>query len=66
MASSPYSIFINADAVVKSVIVLLLLASLVSWTIIFNRAWAISVERRRAAAAARAIDVSTGRERPPS
>lgn len=42
-------IFENADIVVQSVIVSLLVASIVSWSIIFARWWAISVERRHLA-----------------
>jgi biopolymer transport protein TolQ len=42
------SMFLNADIVVKAVMVLLVLASLWSWTIIFNKATALSGLKRKA------------------
>ncbi|EJF74362.1 MotA/TolQ/ExbB proton channel family protein [Bartonella alsatica] len=44
---SPFSMFMAADFVVKTVIVLLLLASLASWTIAFVKIVEITVARRR-------------------
>ena len=45
---SVVSLFMRADLVVKAVMVLLLLASLWSWTIIINKSLALSALRRRA------------------
>ncbi|MGF7157242.1 MotA/TolQ/ExbB proton channel family protein [Bartonella heixiaziensis] len=45
---SPFSMFMAADFVVKAVIVLLLLASLASWTIAFVKIVEITVAKRRA------------------
>ncbi|MET3589850.1 biopolymer transport protein ExbB [Bartonella silvatica] len=45
---SPFSMFMAADFVVKAVIVLLLLASLASWTIAFVKIVEMSVAKRRA------------------
>ncbi|AFR26771.1 hypothetical protein MF1_11210 [Bartonella quintana] len=45
---SPFSIFIAADWVVKAVIVILLLASLASWTIAFVKIVEITLAKRRA------------------
>jgi biopolymer transport protein TolQ len=42
------SMFLRADIVVKAVMILLLLASLWSWTIIFNKLFAISSLKRKA------------------
>src|SRR5690349_23221013 len=42
------SMFLRADIVVKAVMILLLLASLWSWTIIFNKLMAISSLKRKA------------------
>ncbi|WP_455479248.1 MotA/TolQ/ExbB proton channel family protein [Bartonella sp. B23] len=44
---SPFSMFMAADVVVKTVIVLLLLASLASWTIAFVKIVEISLAKRR-------------------
>ncbi|UNE55590.1 MotA/TolQ/ExbB proton channel family protein [Bartonella machadoae] len=44
---SPFAMFMAADFVVKSVIVLLLLASLASWTIAFVKIVEISLAKRR-------------------
>tara|TARA_R110000868_G_scaffold259743_14_gene518017 strand:- start:4941 stop:5636 length:696 start_codon:yes stop_codon:yes gene_type:complete len=44
-SASPIQIFLNADFLVQSVILLLLLASVASWTVIINRGWAIARER---------------------
>ncbi|WP_139412412.1 MotA/TolQ/ExbB proton channel family protein [Bartonella mastomydis] len=44
---SPFSMFMAADWVVKAVIVLLLLASLISWTIAFVKIIEITVAKRR-------------------
>ncbi|MBX4335819.1 MotA/TolQ/ExbB proton channel family protein [Bartonella raoultii] len=44
---SPFSMFMAADFVVKSVIVLLLLASLASWTIAFVKIVEITLAKRR-------------------
>ncbi|VEJ44400.1 MotA/TolQ/ExbB proton channel family protein [Bartonella vinsonii] len=44
---SPFSMFMAADFVVKSVIVLLLLASLASWTIAFVKIIEITLAKRR-------------------
>ncbi|HWA03956.1 MAG TPA: protein TolQ [Rhizomicrobium sp.] len=46
---SVVSLFWRADPIVKAVMVLLLLASLWSWTIIINKSLALSALRRRAA-----------------
>ncbi|WP_273757063.1 MotA/TolQ/ExbB proton channel family protein [Bartonella sp. MM73XJBT] len=45
---SPFAMFMAADFVVKAVIVLLLLASLASWTIAFVKIVEITVAKRRA------------------
>ncbi|WP_208436996.1 MotA/TolQ/ExbB proton channel family protein [Bartonella taylorii] len=45
---SPFSMFMAADFVVKAVIVLLLLASLASWTIAFVKIVEITLAKRRA------------------
>jgi biopolymer transport protein TolQ len=45
---SPVSLFLRADPIVKGVFILLLLASLWSWTIIINKLIALSNLRRRA------------------
>ena len=45
---SVVSLFMRADPLVKMVLILLLLASLWSWTIIFNKALALANLRRRA------------------
>ncbi|WP_019221182.1 MotA/TolQ/ExbB proton channel family protein [Bartonella senegalensis] len=45
---SPFSMFMAADFVVKAVIVLLLLASLASWTIAFVKIIEITLAKRRA------------------
>ncbi|WP_273760666.1 MotA/TolQ/ExbB proton channel family protein [Bartonella sp. ML70XJBT.G] len=45
---SPFAMFMAADFVVKAVIVLLLLASLASWTITFVKIVEITVAKRRA------------------
>jgi biopolymer transport protein TolQ len=42
------SMFLRADIIVKAVMILLLLASLWSWTIIFNKLFAISSLKRKA------------------
>ncbi|WP_298164247.1 MotA/TolQ/ExbB proton channel family protein [Novosphingobium sp.] len=46
---SPARIFLDADPLVQGVIAVLLLASVVSWSIIIGRAWSIARERRRLA-----------------
>lgn len=45
--SSPFHIFLQADRLVQAIIVMLMLASVVSWSIIIGRAWALSLERQR-------------------
>lgn len=45
--ASPFHIFLEADRLVQAVIVLLLLASIASWSIIIGRAWAIWRELQR-------------------
>ena len=57
-ASSSFSIvtmFLRADYVVKAVMILLLLASLWSWTIIFNKLVALSGLKRKAQAVREAV-----------
>ncbi|QEE12765.1 MotA/TolQ/ExbB proton channel family protein [Bartonella krasnovii] len=44
---SPFSMFMTADWVVKAVIILLLLASLISWTIAFVKIIEVTVAKRR-------------------
>lgn len=53
--SSPFHIFLQADRLVQAIIVLLMLASVVSWSIIIGRAWAISLERHRAVSVKRLL-----------
>lgn len=43
---SPVTLFADADIVVKSVLVVLLIASVVSWGIMISRTWAIFRERQ--------------------
>ena len=45
-AASPIHIFMDADWLVQAIIVLLLLASIASWSLIINRSWVIIRERR--------------------
>jgi biopolymer transport protein ExbB len=52
---SPYGMFLNADIVVKGVIVGLLLASLITWTIFVAKTIEIVLARRKARAALRAL-----------
>lgn len=47
-AASPIHIFNQADRLVQTIILLLLLTSVASWSIIIGRVWAVEVERRRA------------------
>jgi biopolymer transport protein ExbB/TolQ len=44
---TPLQIFLDADLVVQSVIILLVVASAYSWSVIFARAVAIAIERRK-------------------
>jgi biopolymer transport protein ExbB/TolQ len=53
--SSPFHIFVQADRLVQAIIVLLMLASVVSWSIIIGRAWALSLERHRAVSVKRLL-----------
>ncbi len=53
--SSPFHIFLQADRLVQAIIVLLMLASVVSWSIIIGRAWALSLERHRAVSVKRLL-----------
>jgi biopolymer transport protein ExbB/TolQ len=46
ITASPLHIFISADWLVQSIIILLLLASIASWALIINRGWAIRRELR--------------------
>jgi len=57
---SPTGIFLAADPVVKAVIVALLAASIVSWTIILARALAIRVELRNSAQLASSVGGLSG------
>lgn len=52
---TPLAIFQEADLVVQSVIVLLLIASIYSWSIIVSRIVAIEIERRKIAAVRAAL-----------
>ena len=54
-ATSLLDIFLSADWLVQSIILLLVFASFVSWSLIINRAWAIQHERRIARNARRAL-----------
>lgn len=47
---SPITIFLHADYVVQSIMVALLLASIVSWSIIIQRTLKVSAERKQASA----------------
>lgn len=53
--SSPFHIFLQADRLVQAIIVMLMLASVVSWSIIIGRAWALSIERHRAVSVKRLL-----------
>jgi biopolymer transport protein TolQ len=53
--SSPFHIFLQADRLVQAIIVMLMLASVVSWSIIIGRAWALSLERHRAVSVKRLL-----------
>ena len=44
---SPYEIIANADAVVQSVVGILVLVSLITWTVIIGRAWLLVAENKR-------------------
>ena len=52
---SPWGMFIAADIVVKAVMIGLVLASVLSWTVWFAKTIELAVARRRLAAAATAI-----------
>jgi biopolymer transport protein ExbB len=52
---SPYGMFMNADIVVKGVIVGLLIASVVTWTVFVAKTIEIVLARRRIRAALRAL-----------
>ena len=52
---SPARIFLDADPLVQGVIVVLLVASVISWAIMLSRAWSISRERRAIAALNRSL-----------
>lgn len=45
-AASPIQIFLNADWLVQAIIIILLVASVLSWSLIINRTWQIARERR--------------------
>lgn len=53
--SSPFHIFLQADRLVQAIIVMLMLASVVSWSIIIGRGWALSLERHRAVSVKRLL-----------
>lgn len=53
--SSPFHIFLQADRLVQAIIVLLMLASVMSWSIIIGRAWALSLERHQAVSVKRLL-----------
>lgn len=57
---SPSAIFLSADPVVKVVIVILLIASILSWTIMLARYIGIQIEKRRLAALASEALAATG------
>lgn len=52
---TPLQIFMDADLVVQTVILLLLLASVYSWSVILSRFLAIALERRKIKAVAQAL-----------
>src|SRR3974390_3224 len=52
---SPYGMFMSADVVVKGVIVGLLIASIVTWTVFAAKTIEILIARRRIRAALRAL-----------
>jgi len=56
---SPWSMFLNADPVVKSVIVLLLLASVVTWTVWLAKTIELAAAKRRAKSALASIASAT-------
>lgn len=53
--ASPLHIFMGADWLVQSIIILLILASIASWALIINRSWTIRTERHHVRAARRAL-----------
>lgn len=53
--ASPLHIFMSADWLVQSIILLLILASIASWSLIINRSWTIVRERRHVRNARRAL-----------
>lgn len=56
---SPWSMFLNADPVVKSVIILLLLASVVTWTVWLAKTIELATAKRRARTGLASIATAT-------